>query len=70
MLLTLIYIFYFLNGNLVSKMDKLEEQISKSIKKTRNGSKSPGTESIFKLLTMDAATNTAVEDTKEKIQLL
>ena len=38
MLLTLIYIFYFLNGNLVSKMDKLEEQISKSIKKTRKGS--------------------------------
>ena len=46
-----------MNGNLISKMDKLEEQILEKIKKIKKVSKRPETGSIFKLLTKDAVTN-------------
>lgn len=45
---------------------RIEEQILETIIKIRRGIKRPDTESIFQLLTMDAATNITMEDTKEK----
>ena len=44
----------------------IEEQILETIIKIRRGIKRPDTESIFQLLTMDAAINITMEDTKEK----
>ena len=46
-------------------MDIYEEQILEAIRQIKR----PDTESIFKLLTMDAATNITTKDTK-KIQTL
>ena len=51
-------------------MDKFGEQILEVIMKIRRSIKRSDTKSIFQLITMDAATNITMEDTKEKIQTL
>ena len=60
---------YFLH-HFVAEMDKFGEQILEVIMKIRTSIKRSNTKSIFQLITMDAATNITMEDTKEKIQTL